>query len=91
MVSGAVAAGWEEGYAHATGPASLLSLFRKAWSWHLTRALFLYKVKNYKKEVRDFPGGPVVKTLPSNAEGVGSIPGWAAKIPHASQTKTKTK
>ena len=23
----------------------------------------------------DFPGGPVVKTLPSNAEGAGSIPG----------------
>ena len=26
----------------------------------------------------DFPGGPVVKTLPSNAGGVGSIPGWGA-------------
>ena len=23
----------------------------------------------------DFPGGPVVKTLPSNARGVGLIPG----------------
>ena len=23
----------------------------------------------------DFPGGPVVKTLPSNAEDLGSIPG----------------
>ena len=33
----------------------------------------------------DFPGSPVVKTLPSNAGGVGSIPGWGAKIPHASQ------
>ena len=32
----------------------------------------------------DFPGGPVVKTLPSNAGGVGSIPGRGAKIPHAS-------
>ena len=29
------------------------------------------------------PGGPVVKTLPSNAGGVGLIPGWGAKIPHA--------
>ena len=35
----------------------------------------------------DFPGGPVVKTLPSNAGGEGSIPGWGAKIPHASQPK----
>ena len=31
----------------------------------------------------DFPGGPVVKTLPSNAVGVGSIPGQGIKIPHA--------
>ena len=31
----------------------------------------------------DFPGGPVVKTLPSNAGGVGSIPGHAAKVPYA--------
>ena len=33
---------------------------------------------------RDFPGGPVVKTLPSNAGGVGSVPGQGAKILHAS-------
>ena len=32
---------------------------------------------------RDFPGGPAVKTSPSNAEGVGSIPGQGARIPHA--------
>ena len=32
---------------------------------------------------RNFLGDPVVKTLPSNAGGVGSIPGWGAKIPHA--------
>ena len=30
---------------------------------------------------RNFPSSPVVKTLPSNAGGVGSIPGWGAKIP----------
>ena len=28
-----------------------------------------------KTILRDFPGGPVVETLPSNAGGVGSIPG----------------
>ena len=33
---------------------------------------------------RDFPGDPGVKTSPSNAEGVGSIPGWGTKTPHAS-------
>ena len=32
---------------------------------------------------RDFPGGPVVQKLPSDAGGVGSIPGQGTKIPHA--------
>ena len=32
----------------------------------------------------DFPGGPVVGTWPSNARGVGLIPGQGTKIPHAS-------
>ena len=31
----------------------------------------------------DFPGGPVVKTLPSNAELMDSIPGGGTKIPRA--------
>ena len=35
----------------------------------------------------DFPGGPVVKTLPFNAGSVGSIPGWEAKTPHTSWPK----
>ena len=29
----------------------------------------------------------MVKNLPSNAGGTGSIPGWGAKIPHISQPK----
>ena len=37
----------------------------------------------------EFPGGPVVKTLPSNAGGEGSIPGRGAKIPRASQPKNQ--
>ena len=37
----------------------------------------------------DFPGGPVVETLPSNAGGAGSIPGRGAKIPHASGPKNQ--
>ena len=31
----------------------------------------------------------MAKTLPSNAGGVGSIPGQDAEIPHASQPKKK--
>ena len=34
---------------------------------------------------RGFSGGPVVKTLPSNAGGMGLISGQGGKIPHASQ------
>ena len=37
----------------------------------------------------DLPGGPVVKTLPSNAGGMGLIPGLGATIPHASQPKNQ--
>ena len=36
-----------------------------------------------KTQGGDFPGSPVVKTLPFNAGGVGSIPGQGAKILHA--------
>ena len=35
------------------------------------------------KQNQDFPGGPVVKNLPSNAGDVGSSPGRGTKIPHA--------
>ena len=35
----------------------------------------------------DFPGGPGVKTSPSNAGGAGLIPGWGVKIPLASWPK----
>ena len=41
--------------------------------------LFIY----FKINFGYFPGGPVVKTSPSNSGGAGSIPGRGAKIPHA--------
>ena len=31
----------------------------------------------------------MVRTSPSNAEGAGLIPGWGAKIPHASRPKNQ--
>ena len=37
----------------------------------------------------DFPGGPVVKTSPSNAGGAGSISSQGAKISHALQPKNQ--
>ena len=36
-----------------------------------------------KGEVREFPGGPVVKNLPCNAGDMGSVPGRGTQIPHA--------
>ena len=39
----------------------------------------------------DFPGSPVVKTSPSDAGGVGSIPHGGARIPQASRLKRKNK
>ena len=38
-----------------------------------------------KTTVSNFPGGSVVKNLPSNARDAGSIPGQGTNIPHASE------
>ena len=38
---------------------------------------------------RDFPGGPLVKTSPYNAGGVGLVPDQGSKIPYASRLKTQ--
>ena len=42
-----------------------------------------------RSDCRDFPGGPVVKTSPSDAGGEGLIPGRGAEIPHASWPKNQ--
>ena len=42
-----------------------------------------------KNKIRSFPGGPVVKISPSNAEGGSTIPCWGTKIPHTSQSKNQ--
>ena len=39
----------------------------------------------------DSPGGPVVKTPPSNARDGGSIPGQGTKIPQATQLNQERK
>ena len=38
---------------------------------------------------QNVPGGPVIETSPSNAEGMGSIPDGGAKILYASGPKKK--
>ena len=42
-------------------------------------------MKSPKKEVKDFPGDPVVKTLPSKAGVAGTILDRGVKIRHALQ------
>ena len=37
-----------------------------------------------------FPGGPVVKTLPSNAGGAGSVPGWELRSHMPCNQKAQT-
>ena len=39
---------------------------------------------------KGLPGGLVFKNLPSSAEGVGSIPDWGTRIPHAMWCSQKT-
>ena len=51
--------------------------------------LFGDHFSKFKKWHRDVLGGPVVKTSPSNAGGVGSIPGRGTKIPRASWPKNQ--
>ena len=41
--------------------------------------------------MRDFPGNPVIKTLPFNAGDTGLIPGQETRFPHASQSETKNR
>ena len=54
--------------------------------------ILVFKVKKILssyKELRDFSGGPVVKTSPSNAGGMGSAPGRRIKIPCVSWPKNQ--
>ena len=49
----------------------------------------LYTHGNSINNLRDFPGGPVVKTQGFIAGGPGSTPGQESKIPHAMQCGQK--
>ena len=62
-----------------------------------TRCLETVKLINHhirftKKEIGwwTFPGGPVVKDLPSNEGDAGLIPGWGTKIPRPAECLSAT-
>ena len=42
------------------------------------------RIKIKKTDNQDFLGSPLVKILLSSVQSTGSIPGWGAKISHAS-------
>ena len=54
---------------------------RNRWAHHHSWSLQLPLSK--RDRVRDFPGGPVVKSLPGSAGDMGSVSGQGTKIPHA--------
>ena len=56
----------------------------QSWRSHALTSDYTTKLRSSKQYGGDFPGGPVVKTSPSNAGGVGSIPVRGTKIPHVS-------
>ena len=68
-------------------------LFKNSWnSSSLTAHYFSRTQSRWYTEnsnIRDFPGGPVVKSSSSKAQGTGSIPDWGAKMPHVSWPKNK--
>ena len=81
-----------EGIGH-IGPIRLVAVPRLAWprlkqatmprtSIFILRGEFRHNQKILLKlnELRDFPGGPVVKNLLCNPEDIGSIPGQGTKI-----------
>ena len=46
-------------------------------------------VSSRARVLGDFPSSPLVKTLPSNAGSMGSMPGLGAKIPHTAGSGQK--
>ena len=62
---------------------SVVSSSAIPWAVALQAPLLFYKLCIKIVSVRDFPAGPVVKTITVTAGGMGSIPGGGTKIPHA--------
>ena len=80
---------WEIG--NPKRPSHSLSLSHPPTFSHGTYHTGRYSNEGLRKDSRGrhFPGGPVIKTLPSNAGGAGSAPGQGAKIQHVSQPKSQ--
>ena len=77
----------EEKVAYLYGFKGIETLLQEEGDMRQKRKLSAGGKNRFKKQQEDFPGSPVVKTSPSNARGVGSIPVQGTKIPRASWAK----
>ena len=60
------------------------SIHHERWSTESGQGLCCYAKQTDRVKLNEcqyLPGGPVVKTSPSNAGGVSSIPDWGVKNP----------
>ena len=62
-------------------------LTTRLWKSHKETVEHILENVKISSVTWDCPGRPVVKTLPSGAEGAGLIPGRGVKIPHVSRPK----
>ena len=61
--------------------AALLTIGKNGWNDHVV--IHTTILGNKKEWIRDLPGGPGVKNLPSNAGVTSWLPGQKTKMPHA--------
>ena len=60
------------------------------WTTQNLKILY-FKGHHQVSEMSDFPVGPMVKTLPSNAEDADSVPGQGAHTSHTPHRQKKPK
>ena len=69
------------------------------WAWLCSNKTLFTKIGGWtdlacatsalKEQTREFPGGPVVRTLPFHCRGTGLIPGRGTKIPQVRKRPNK--
>ena len=68
----------------------LTSYFTTTLQGRWCHPIFRDEENEYRNNcARDFPSGPVVKTVPSTVEGEGLTPDWVTKISHAAKKVKK--
>ena len=55
------------------------------------KEFYFYNLNPQKSSRREFPNGPVIRTLEFSLQGLGSIPSQGTKIPQVAQYSQKKK